>query len=177
MTRKEFGAVIAYLESGCGKKLPANGVEVYWDLLSDLPLAALQAAAKRALLEGQYPVFPPVGTLRKLAVEALPSGRNSPSAIEAWGLLRTALVRYGYTQADKGLGSLPALVAKTARCLGWRELCDATMPDVIRAQFCKAYETVLGREQRERLLPPAMVKQLASFQSVDEVGFDSREDE
>jgi len=71
MTRQEFAAVMAYLAAGCGKALSEDALNVYFDLLRDLSIGVLQVAAQRALLEGQYPVFPSVGTLRQLAVETL----------------------------------------------------------------------------------------------------------
>src|SRR5690348_7985347 len=66
---------MAYLGAGCGKELNKDGLRVYYDLLGDLPLTALQCAAKRALLENAFPVFPQVGTLRKLATEAMTAER------------------------------------------------------------------------------------------------------
>jgi hypothetical protein len=161
MTRDEFLSVMVTLAAGCGKPASAETHEVYWQLLGDLPEPAFRAAAAQALLESRYPVFPPVGTLRQLAVGAVQGAARLPSPAEAWGLVRRALVGCGYYRAEAGLASLPPAVRRTAECLGWQELCDATEPEIVRAQFCKAYEQVAGREEREALLPPKLRAALA----------------
>jgi hypothetical protein len=140
MTHNDFAAVITYLGEGTGKPLSLPAAEVYWDLLSDLPLAALRVAAKQALLEGQYPVFPPAGVLRRLAVEALMYGRGDPAPEEAWALVRRALSEFGYYREAAGLASLPGLVRRAAELLGWQSMCDSTEPEILRAQFRKVYE-------------------------------------
>ena len=157
MTRPEFATVMAYLGAACGKPLTADGHEVYYDLLGDLPLAALQLAARLALLESQYPVFPTVGVLRRLATEA--AAARAFGADEAWAMVRQAVLAFGYYREREGLAALPAVVRRAVESLGWRELCDATEPEIVRAQFRRAYEAAAAREQRQALLP-ARVKAL-----------------
>ncbi len=162
MTRPEFACAIAYLAAGCGKTPAPEALEVYWDLLGDLPALALQAAAKRALLEQTYTIFPQVGTLRKLASELVSGASGEPTAAEAWGLVRRAVCLFGYARSEAGLASLPPLARRTADALGWRSLCDASEPEIVRAQFVKAYDCIAGREQRERLLPPSVKRLVAN---------------
>jgi hypothetical protein len=173
MTRAEFAAVMAYLAAGTGKTISDEGMEVYFDLLGDLPLEILQLAAKRALLEGQYPVFPPAGTLRKLAVEVM---RPVMSSIEAWGLLLKAIRRFGYEKEHKALASLPEPVAQVAERMGWQCLCDSDAPDVIRAQFCKAFDAQQARDQAMGLLPDrvrlAIAQVAAGFREPKAIGYD-----
>lgn len=160
MTKQEFAAVMAYIGAGCGKELSKDGMRVYFDLLGDLPLEALQVAAKRALLEQTYAVFPQVGTLRKLAAEAMTPTACVP-AVEAWGIVRRAIRTWGYARGEDALASLPPVVRRAVECLGWRELCDATNTEVVRAQFERNYATLLQREERERLLPENVVALLS----------------
>jgi hypothetical protein len=153
VTYDEFSAVMAYLGEGTGKPLSVPGAEVYFDLLGDLPAAALQVAARRALLEGQFPVFPPPGVLRRLAVEALMAGRGDPPPEEAWDLVRQAISAFGYYRGEAAMGWLPPLVWRAVKSLGWLAMCDSTEPEILRAQFRRAYESLYERAHREALLP------------------------
>lgn len=71
MTREEFGPIVLYLSSAVNREIPREQAEVYYDLLGDLPAAAVRAAVRRAFLESAYPTVPPVGTLRRLAILAM----------------------------------------------------------------------------------------------------------
>ena len=165
MTTTDFATSMAYLAAGCGRPLTAEAAEVYFDLLGDLPARALQIAVKRALLESSFTSFPSVGTLRKLATEALQGTDKLPVAMEAWEQVSAAVRRFGLSGQDRALKSLPPVVARTARAVGWQCLCDARLEnlDVLRAHFLKAYDAVAGREQREALLPPPLKAVLAQI--------------
>jgi hypothetical protein len=157
MSRDEFTRVMAFLSATTGKQVPEDMAEGYFALLGDLPLEALQVAAQRALLESSYPVLPPVGVLRKLAVEAMNASDREPTADEAWGTVLRAISRFGLMREPEALESLPdGPVRRAAECLGWRSLCDSTEPEISRAQYRKAFEGLQGRDDRQRLLPPAL---------------------
>lgn len=155
MTKTDFAACMAVIAAGCGKNLTEEAMTVYYDLLKDLPLEALQVAAKQALLESLYPVFPTVGLLRKFATAAITKIDRQPLSIEAWEISQKAVRRWGLNRQREALAGMPLLVAKTVSAIGWQALCDATLSDMdtIRAQFVRAYETIVGREQRTALLP------------------------
>ena len=167
MTRPEFAAIVNYLAAGCGKTLTEAALLVYYDLLGDLPVEVLQATAKRALLQQEYNVFPQAGTLRKLALEIMQPDRLS--ALEAWDLLRRAIARYGYTKERAGLDSLPEPVREVAERFGWQTLCDSCEPEIVRAQFSKAYDAQQVRQQSVALLPEPVRQVIAS------IGFRVRE--
>lgn len=156
MTHTEFSAIMAYLAAGIGKPIPQATQAVYWDLLGDLSAEALQAAAKQALLDSAYPTLPQVSVLRQLALAVQQPTADSLSPIEAWELVRKAMIRWGYFRPKQGLESLPPLVRRAVEAFGWQELCDAENADVIRAQFCRAYEAMRDRQQREALMPPSL---------------------
>lgn len=158
MTQPEFAVVMGFISRTLNKPIPQEQAACYFALLGDLPLDAFQVAAQRALLESQYPALPTPGTLRKLATEAQRGNRLAP--IEAWELVRKALARYGYYRQADGLASLPADVRRTAECIGWQSLCDASEDGVIRGQFCKAFEAQQTRTERESLLPPTLRQQV-----------------
>jgi hypothetical protein len=161
MTRQEFAAIVAYIAAGCGKTLTEAAMMVYYDLLGDLPAEVLQTAAKRALLQQEYHVFPQAGTLRKLALEIMQPDRLS--ALEAWDLLRGAIRSFGYMRERQGLDSLPEPVRQVAERFGWQTLCDSTEPEICRAQFTRAYEAQQAREQSFALLPEPVQRSVLSI--------------
>jgi hypothetical protein len=146
---------MAFLAAGTGKPVTADMAEVYYDLLSDLPLNFLQFAAKRALLENEYPVFPPLGVLRKLATSAM-QGPDRLPAHEAFGIVLKAIAKYSYMREREALAALPEPIAQAAQVMGWRSMCFSESTEIIRAQFCKTYDAILARRQRENLLPAPM---------------------
>ena len=159
-SREEFAAVMRYLFAGIGKPFCANQTEVYFDLLGDLPLVALQLAARQALLESRYPTLPTAGTLRQLALEKLRP--RTLTAMEAWDLVCAAVNRFGLSRRDKALATLPEPARRAVCAIGWEALCD--MPagggDTIRAQFRDAYGQLATLDEREAL-PPAQYQQQA----------------
>jgi hypothetical protein len=161
MSRTEFAAIISYLAAGCGKTLSDAALLVYFDLLGDLPAEVFQTAAKRALLQQEYAVFPQAGTLRKVALEIMQPDRLS--ALEAWDLLRGAIRSFGYMRERQGLDSLPEPVRQVAERFGWQTLCDSTEPEICRAQFMRVYDAQQDREQSFALLPEPVQRSVLSI--------------
>jgi hypothetical protein len=153
MTRTEFNAIAVSMAAIAGKSMPVEQVDGYFGLLRDLPFAAVELAAKRALLESQYPMIPPVGVLRRLASAAL----APPDSLwgEAWEQALQAVRRYSLDEEYRALESLPPLVARAARAVGWRALCDSNPANcsTLRAQFRDVYTSFTRREEAEQRLP------------------------
>lgn len=161
MTRTEFGPILAYLGAACGKSVSVEQAEVYFDLLGDLPVAALRAAARLAVLESQYPTLPPPGTLRQLALEAL-AVETVPAPAEALVLVTRVLRAPGY-QLTAALKALPEPVRHAAEAFGWSRLRESTNWTATAAQFRDFYAALAGRARRERLLPAPLRQQLADL--------------
>ena len=165
----DFAKLIAFLEAGCGCKAATEMQnEVYFDLLRDLPLAALQAAAKRALLAHRYPTLPPVGMLREYAMELIDG--QAPTHGEAFDLVMTAVRRFGYMQETAGLESLDLLCRRAVRAMGgWQAMCEAPIDErsTTRAQFRMAYDALSDRDQDQRNLPE-------SIRPTSRIGADAR---
>lgn len=169
-TKTEFAGVMAYLSAGIGKEVSSHTAEVYFDLLGDLPLSVLQHAAKRALLEGKYPVLPTVGQLREIAAQAVSGELQGWS--EAWllarkkasvlafeldviGTERTELVQ------ERVLQSMPEAVRRAGAAIGWREIAEPRNMEATRAHFRAAYESSAEQNRRQALLPDSLRRQLA----------------
>jgi len=150
---------MAYLAAAVSKPVPKETAAVYWDLLGDLPVQALQVAARVAVLESQYPTLPPAGTLRRLATEALATGADVPEPAEAVVLVSRVL-RTLARDRGQALAALPALVRQAAEAFGWGRLRDSTDWNVTAAQFRDFYAALARREKRDRLLPESVRQSL-----------------
>jgi hypothetical protein len=138
VTRQEFAAVAAFLTAGCGKVLTDDAMRVYLGLLHDLPVEAVQIAAQLALLESEYPVFPPVGKLRKGADEAMDWAAWALPPEQAWLIIEQALAAHG----EEGYYTLPEHIRHVI-AFSWSELCSDSSDknrEKRRARFMSSYE-------------------------------------
>jgi len=178
MTREEFSRVIAYITAGTNKALTADSLEVYYDLLGDLPSDVLLSAAKRVVLEHPWATFPSVAELRAAAMLSTRGDLTDISPSQAWEMARTFGERfdpdvqgeyraYGKTypsQFDYLTSTLPAPVVRAIRSFGALSLSVGDEPTgVLRAQFMKTFEHVVASERREALLPPSLKQAIESI--------------
>lgn len=163
MKRDEFAKVMAYMAAAVGKDPTTAQTQVYFDLLCDLPLAALQAAAKRALIAHKFPTLPPVGLIRECA-SALAGDQSAPVGdawrsvlrfVQKWGRwLDEGLPTHAKTKAnfDDDYNQIPKLARRAAEAYGW-EAIDKTESKVVFAHFRQIYESMATRRETESALP------------------------
>ncbi len=167
MTRTEFGIIVAYLEVGCGKKLPTDAMEVFFDLLGDLPAAVLQLAAKRVILEHRWATFPSVAELREAAVLTARGEVKELSPAEGWELAWNAVKNIDpeiERSVTRAMEKLPPLVVAAIRAMGLLNLCYGEEPvAVIRGQFLKVFEQLAARDKRTELFPLATRQEIAAM--------------
>ena len=186
LDRNGFAGVMAYIAAGVGKDVSANTAEVYYDLLGDLPLPVLQVAAKRALLEGKYPVFPTIGQLREFASNAIGEGEAMHWAA-AWELARKHAAVLAceldilgreptYIVQKRLLDTLPEAVVRAGTAIGWREIAEPTNVVATRAHFRGAYEVTIDRYRRDAILPMQARTQIRSCKPAKLAREESRDD-
>lgn len=162
MDRVEFAKAMAVLTSGLNIRMPDPQAEVYFDLLRDLPLPALQIAVKRVLLEHRISTIPTIAEIRALAVEAI-----SPPEIDAAGalwLVREAVKRFGWAQPAEALRSLPRRTRRVVSAIGWRSICESDNPEALRAHFFRLYESATRHDLRDGLLPEGLRRSISESQ-------------
>jgi hypothetical protein len=164
MTRPEFVKAMAYLTAGCGKSLEPVSLEVYFDLLGDLPFDAFQTAVKRVLLRHKYATFPTVAELREAAAQTA-RGEVAPlPPAEAWALAWRAAARTDPEidgSFDRAATRLPPLVRRAIEAYGLNALCYGSEPlTVVRAQFLRVYEQLAAGEAARELLPAATRREI-----------------
>lgn len=162
MTRSDFARVMAYIGTACGKPLTADGHEVYFDLLGDLPFDVMQLAARRVMLEHKWATFPSVAELRQAAAETVQGRVTELTPAEAWALAwRIA------SDTDPEVGGsferacrrakAPPVVVEALTAFGVNAICYGEDPvGVTRGQFLKVFEQLQGRDRRLALLPPTV---------------------
>lgn len=96
MTRAEFAEIVAFLELATSKQIhddPKEGLartRLYFQILGDLPLEALRAAAERLVCERKWSSFPQVAELRELATAIVNHGAEMPNVVAACRWLLTS---------------------------------------------------------------------------------------
>lgn len=114
--------------------------EVYVKMLSDLEPEELTQAAYYHMMNSRF--FPTIAELRQATIEIRRLNGDYPLAIEAWGMVLEEIPRvHSYGSPD-----LPDLAMRVVRGLGWREICNTTDLDLMRAHFLKHYDQLLDRE-------------------------------
>ncbi len=168
MTKFEFATCTAILEAGAGKTMSKEQVEVYFDLLGDLPVEALLIACKRALLESFYPTIPPIGTLRKMAVSTMQGRISELTAAEAWGLVTKAAGKCDVDQAgsvERAFKDIPPLVWRAVQLFGFMAIYNlpSNAIETARAQFMRIYESLSANEEKLKLLPASVKEEIAQI--------------
>jgi hypothetical protein len=166
MTHDDFVRVIAYLTAGCGKELSDAAIEVYFDLLRDLPSDIFQNAAQRVLLEHRWATFPSIAELREAASATARGIVSELSSAEAWELAWKAAAKIDLEvpgRTEHACKSLPPIVVAAMKAFGIPALCYGKEPiGVVRAQFMKTYEQLASRDRRQSLLPERVTQEIVS---------------
>lgn len=160
MTRDEFAQVTAYIAIGCGKDLTTEALEVYFDLLGDLPFEVAKTAAWRVLTEHKYATFPSIAEIRAAAVDTARGQVSELSEAEAWAVAWKIAgdtdpeIPGSFHRACERHKAVP-LVVEAVRAFGLQAICYGQEPvGVVRGQFLKVFGQLAARDRRAALLPP-----------------------
>lgn len=154
MTRVDFAKCLAVLEAATGKPFTEEAAEVWFSMLGDLELDALQAAVKRYLLESEFPGLPPIGKLRRMATEHVHGVSMTPEA--AFAIVRQAILYHGYASGEavkKMVG--PEIWEAILGIGGWGRICDNPVDQrqALFAQFRDAFLRISERRTQALRLP------------------------
>lgn len=159
MNRDEFTKFYKYITAITTDTNPSpERMQVYFDALSDLPFDSAMLAAKKVIATLENPFLPMPAVFRGVAAEI--TNPPIPTAGEAYEEVLKAIRNYGGYREKEALESLSPLTLKAVKAVGWKSICYSEEPDIIRAQFRKAYE---GMEKRERIeiKVPSKLKELS----------------
>lgn len=154
MTKLEFLQCMAYIGAGVQKAIPAESVDVYFELLGDLTVEQLRIGCRAVMLNHTIATFPTVAEIRTAALEA--SKPDDFSGGEAWSIAWKAAGRIDPEvdgSAARALAKIPPLIAKCMRLFGINSLCYADKISVARAQFLEIYRAEVTKERKQAALP------------------------
>ena len=126
-------------------------IELWTEMLTDVPYPVVEAAAKKLILESPYP--PTISDVRKQVVDITTEPTDRIDGATAWGEVSKAIREYGWYNPDEAMQSMSPRAARVARMIGWKEICTCEQPGVIRGQFIKMFDAYSGREKQDALLP------------------------
>lgn len=172
-SKNDFVKIMAYITAGTQKSLSVEGINVYFDLLGDLPLEALSIAAKRAVLEHKYATFPSVAMLREFATDAKNGEVKSMTGMEAWGIAVKACGNCDIEvpgSVDRAFAKVPPMVTQAVNLFGFMAIYNlpSSAIETARAQFIKTFDSIASREQKTSLLPESIRQQLAAIGAKEE---------
>jgi hypothetical protein len=123
-------------------KLSRSGVEVYVQLLADIPGAMLEQSALDHISHSTF--FPSIAELRSAAFSIIEAIDPAPTEYEAWSAVQVEIHRVGYCNQPQFDNPITAQVVEQ---LGWRYLCLSENPVADRAHFVQAYQALAERER------------------------------
>ena len=126
-------------------------VEVYYQILSDLPAEELKIATMHCLAEAGRKFAPSVGEIRGAVGELRRYAANFPLSYEAWEEVLRQIINVGSYGTPEW--SHP-IIEKTVRAIGWRNLCMSEEQVADRARFIQCYEQFSARAMKEEILLP-----------------------
>ena len=159
MTKQECAVLVGMIASAYPSWKPTQEtVAVYVELLQDLELNEAQNAVRSLLMASEFP--PTVATIRRKVLELQDGAPLTKS--EAWELVM-ALVK------NNGTYNRPTIedyvTGQIVKSIGWREICQSTNPDTIRAQFFRLYD-----ELREKIILQKLESPNLRFNELEFIG-------
>lgn len=122
-------------------------VEVYWQILSDIPSDELKAAALHSISESGRKFAPSVGEIRGAVSELRSLTDGIPLPADAW--------REASDSSGKGVPWSHPLVEKAAKAAGgWYNLCHSENVAADRARFLQFYESYVVRTRNYASMLP-----------------------
>ena len=158
--------------SACQRQMPGDQLDVYFELLNDIPESILRAAVLRALAESDQNFIPAVGMLRRLASEA--QWGIIPSWGAEWERVVRAVVKFGRSQPVEAMAFLGPLTARIVSQIGWTELIESQTPGVQMSLFRSLYESAAQHEASSRRLSeelrPVVSRKMVTFAEPKRLG-------
>ncbi len=195
MTKKDCLAVMAYLATAVNKApLSDQAGDVYYDLLGDLKLDIVKAAAKKVALSHVWATFPSVAELRQAAIEIMQGERAEINAAKAWEFAWKATREIDLevtgpfkvridgewqtfpSQAAYVLSKYPSVVVEAMNAFGLAALLYGKEPvTIVRSQFMVMYGQAQERRDSIALLPPKLKAEIESLpasvaQAIGQIG-------
>lgn len=143
--------------------LSSSAIEVYVQLLADIPGPVLEQAALDHISRSTF--FPAIAELRSAAFDILEAVDPIPTDYEAWAEVQAEIRRVGHCGRPELKNPLAAQVVAQ---LGWRYLCFSENPVADRAHFVQAYQALAGRQRCSNRRLQMVNRFIAALQAADQ---------
>ena len=159
MQKQECAVLVGMIASAYPSWKPTQEtVAVYVELLLDLDGNEAQSALRSLLMASEFP--PSVAAIRKKVLESqdgLPLTKT-----DAWELVMSMVRRYGIYERPNFEDET---VSQVVHAIGYRDICQSTNTDTIRAQFFRLYEEQAQIHLEEKLSSVGFQTELESVRA------------
>lgn len=153
ITEADFRKIMGVLGTAYPRfQLEGPTIEVYFQILSDLPPELLKATTLHLAATSKW--FPAASEIRDAAFELVERQSGVPDATQAWEEVTRELGASGYMRAPQF--SHPTINAAVNATGGWRNLCMSTNTVAERARYIQAYQMLVKRERAVTRMLPAV---------------------
>ena len=142
--------------------LSSSAIEVYVQLLADIPGPVLEQAALEHISRSAF--FPAIAELRSAAFSILEAADPIPTDYEAWAEVQAEIRRVGHCGQPQFENPLAEQVV---RQLGWRYLCLSENPVADRAHFVHAYQAMAERQRHSARRLQVVTEFIATLKAAD----------
>ena len=118
---------------------------LYERMLADLDVNVATAAVERILATSKF--LPSIAEIREAALAVSVGGKRAGG--EAWGDVIAAIGKFGQYRTPE---FADALVEKTVRAFGWREICQSENQQADRARFIELYDRLASSARTESIV-------------------------
>lgn len=150
LTKNDAASVLAVLSAGVGVSVTKEQAEVYYSALRDIDAETLREACRRALLLHEYRSLPPVGLIRREAMELI-HGRV-PGVDQAWDMVQRMVRVWDQYEPERCRKALAALVEPVQTVVKRFGAGAIVSGEIEFPQFRDAYQRCVAEIQRDRLL-------------------------
>ena len=151
-SRRNAVAAIAKLSIAFGKEMPDEQIDLYINMLYDIPSDALQQAVDVIITTERF--FPAIATIRAAALQ----DESHLNAEEAWAFVSRRIQTNGRMAGTTGLTA--EMKVGIDACGGWMALCQSENPTGNRIAFVRAYSSSANRTRRQQLHNTSIPKRL-----------------
>lgn len=143
--------------------LSSSAIEVYVQLLADIPGPVLDQAALDHISRSTF--FPTIAELRSAAFNILEAANPIPTEYEAWAEVQAEIRRVGHCRKPQFKKLITAQVVDQ---LGWRYLCFSENPVADRAHFVQAYQAMAERQRYSARRLKAVTEFIATLKAANQ---------
>lgn len=155
-------------------ELAEETIQVYYELLKDIPAEILDAGAKHCMASETF--FPSISEWRRAAIDVMANRNKIPTAAEAWEEIMIEMNRCGnyWQYLNSPFVRLPKwshpLIEKIVSVMGYRQMYESENRMADRAHFLRIYADLMDRAMSDAMMLPDVRRAAEEYQAKLESG-------